>query len=61
MADFALIPVPMHVVHPADLQIGPPVLVDVEDELENVPRWPSDHCSTLSTDDEGLTHALRFR
>jgi hypothetical protein len=61
MADFTLIPVPMHVVHPSDLQIGPPVLVDVKDELEDVLRWSADHGSTLSANDDGLAQVLMLR
>src|ERR1700693_4307525 len=57
VSDFALIAITMHVVHPSNLQVRPPVLVDVEDELEDVLGCCPDHCSTLATDDERLAHA----
>ena len=61
MADFALIPVSMHVVHPSDLQIGPPILLHVEDELQDVLRRSPNDGSAFAADNEGLAHALVLR
>src|SRR5712691_5276585 len=60
VADFALIAIAMHVMHASDLQISPPVLIDIEDELEDLLQWPADHRPTLAADDERLAHSLRL-